>query len=74
MFLFGIEVRNNLFPQDGILEDFFVDERTVEKLSNFIWETVDPSRVEDDMDPFLGLMGDKYTQYISATSHITLQV
>ena len=42
-----------------MLEDLFSDERTVEKLSNFIWETVDPSRVEEEMDPFLGLMGGK---------------
>ena len=54
-----VEDRNNLFSQDGILEDLFSEERTVEKLSNFIWETVDPSRVEDEMDPFLGLMGEK---------------
>merc|ERR1712226_1330338 len=57
-----IEESVNGFPavylyKDGILEDLFSEERTVEKLSNFIWETVDPSRVEDEMDPFLGLMG-----------------
>ena len=45
-----------------MLEDLFSDERTVQKLENFIWQTVNPSRVEeddDDMDPFLGLMGEK---------------
>ena len=54
-----VEERNNLFSQDGFLEDLFSDDRTVQNLENFIWETVDPSRVEEEMDPFLGLMGEK---------------
>ena len=54
-----VEERNNLFSQDGFLEDLFSEERTVQNLGNFIWETVDPSRVEEDMDPFLSLMGEK---------------
>ena len=36
----------------GVLEDIFDGERTVEELANFVWQTVDPSRVEsnDAMD------------------------
>ena len=55
----GIEDRNYLFSQDGFLEDLFSEDRTVQKLENFVWETVDPSRVEEDIDPFLSLMGEK---------------
>jgi len=41
------------FPQiymykDGVMEDIFQGDRTTEELTNFIWETVDPSRVKDD--------------------------
>merc|ERR1719233_612354 len=41
----------------GVLEDIFDGERTVEELSNFVWQTVDPSRVEhnDAMDEYLNL-------------------
>ena len=54
------------FPQvymykDGVMEDIFQGERTVEELTNFVWETVDPSRVkDDDLDTMLlmqNLMG-----------------
>merc|ERR1712037_355066 len=54
------------FPQiymykDGVMEDIFQGERTVEELTNFVWETVDPSRVSDnDLDTMLlmqNLMG-----------------
>ena len=58
-----VEERNNLFPQDGLLEDLFSEERTVKKLENFVWESVDPSRVEEEFDPFMSLMGDKYNQF-----------
>ena len=40
-----------------MVEDIFTEERTAQNLENFIWSTVDESRIEDDMDPFLGLMG-----------------
>ena len=72
--VFGIEDRNNLSSQDGMLEDLFSDDRTVEKLSNFIWETVDPSRVEEEMDPFLGLMGGKSNKCLLDFSHNLVQV
>lgn len=41
----------------GVLEDIFDGERTVEELSNFVWQTVDPSRVEsnDAMDEYMNL-------------------
>ena len=41
----------------GVLEDIFDGERTVEELANFVWQTVDPSRVEhnDAMDEYLNL-------------------
>merc|ERR1712156_895738 len=42
---------------EGIIEDIFTDERTTKNLENFVWTTVDPSRVEEEMDPFLSLMG-----------------
>ena len=54
------------FPQvymykDGVMEDIFQGERTVEELTSFVWETVDPSRVkDDDLDTMLlmqNLMG-----------------
>merc|ERR1739844_687624 len=54
------------FPQiymykDGVMEDIFQGDRTVEELTNFVWETVDPSRVTDnDLDTMLlmqNLMG-----------------
>merc|ERR1712203_1022452 len=54
------------FPQiymykDGVMEDIFQGDRTVEELTNFVWETVDPSRVkDDDLDTMLlmqNLMG-----------------
>ena len=54
------------FPQifmykDGVMEDIFQGDRTVEELTNFVWETVDPSRVSDnDLDTMLlmqNLMG-----------------
>merc|ERR1712037_446542 len=54
------------FPQifmykDGVMEDIFQGDRTVEELTNFVWETVVPSRVSDnDMDTMLlmqNLMG-----------------
>merc|ERR1712130_137250 len=54
------------FPQiymykDGVMEDIFQGDRTVEELTNFVWETVDPSRVsENDLDTMLlmqNLMG-----------------
>ena len=54
------------FPQiymykDGVMEDIFQGDRTVEELTNFVWETVDPSRVSDnDFDTMLlmqNLMG-----------------
>ena len=42
--------------KDGTLEDIFSEERTVEKLENFVWQTIDPSRVSDDsIDDFLQL-------------------
>ena len=54
------------FPQiymykDGVMEDIFQGDRTVEELTNFVFETVDPSRVSsDDLDTMLlmqSLMG-----------------
>ena len=41
----------------GVLEDIFDGERTVEELANFVWQTVDPSRVEsnDAMDEYMNL-------------------
>jgi len=41
----------------GVLEDIFDGERTVAELANFVWQTVDPSRVEhnDAMDEYLNL-------------------
>merc|ERR1711872_34317 len=46
----------HLYKQ-GVLEDIFDGERTVDELSNFVWQTVDPSRVEhnDAMDDMLNL-------------------
>jgi len=43
--------------KEGVIEDVFDDTRTVDALSNFIWQTVDPSRVEsnNEMDDFLNL-------------------
>jgi len=43
--------------KDGQLEDLFDGERTVDGLSNFVWQTVDPSRVEaaSAMDEYLNL-------------------
>ena len=42
--------------KDGIIEDIFADDRTAKNLENFIWQTVDPSRVEED-NPFEALAG-----------------
>merc|ERR1712032_432942 len=42
--------------KDGIIEDIFSDERTEKNLENFIWQTVDPSRVEE-VNPFEALAG-----------------
>ena len=43
--------------KEGVIEDVFDDTRTVDALSNFIWQTVDPERVEsnNEMDDFLNL-------------------
>ena len=38
--------------QDGDIEDIFSGERTEESLEKFIWDVVDPSRSEDDFNPF----------------------
>jgi len=43
--------------KDGQIEDIFSDERTLDNLSNFVWETIDPSRVEDIFDPFTMFAG-----------------
>ena len=47
------------FSQEGIIEDIFSEERTAQNLENFIWSSVDPTRVEDEMDPFLGILGEE---------------
>ena len=55
----GDVAQSNYFSfQEGIIEDIFTDERTTKNLENFVWTTVDPSRVEEEMDPFLSLMGE----------------
>ena len=43
--------------KDGMIEDIFSEERTIEKLENFVWQTVNPERVVDEFDPF-SLLGD----------------
>merc|ERR1711892_536738 len=43
--------------EQGILEDVFDGEKTIDELANFVWQTVDPSRVEsgDAMDEYMNL-------------------
>ena len=45
-----------IYWKDGIIEDIFSDDRTEKNLENFIWQTVDPSRVEE-VNPFEALAG-----------------
>merc|ERR1712123_482376 len=46
----------HLYKQ-GILEDVFDGDKTIDELANFVWQTVDPSRVEsgDAMDEYMNL-------------------
>merc|ERR1711892_550839 len=46
----------HLYKQ-GILEDVFDADKTIDELANFVWQTVDPSRVEsvDAMDEYMNL-------------------
>merc|ERR1712080_445387 len=42
--------------KDGDLEDIFDGDRNIENLANFVWEHVDPSRVEERDGTMEGLM------------------
>jgi len=46
----------HLYKQ-GILEDVFDGDKTIDELANFVWQTVDPSRVEsgDAMEEYMNL-------------------
>ena len=43
-----------------MVEDIFTEERTAQNFENFIWSTVDESRVEEE-DPFMSLMGERFS-------------